>query len=375
MALLIGIADLKLGRYKAALQELSRAAKLKDPQGYQLKAKAELDHNDLRDAAADFCEFVRHSNNLGDVLALVDRVSKTGKNDDALFILDELLKTNQPNFEQQLLEFKANVLYRAKRNKEALEVCNLYEKKFKKTDLYTVKYWASWNENDYDGALVCLNGMIKSRPKDRNLFILRGNCYTVMDEYGKALADYERVSDLLAKDEHARRNQAECNYQLGNFQTAANQFEVVNSQDPTAAGYERQAQCLRSLNKYKEATTYFSRAVKLAPLNSTYISERGDCYRRMKDYPHALKDFSDAMALHPENMLYVYGRGMCFSELGRNDEAIKDFTAAMSNPHLMSRACLERARLYEKIGDSAKAASDRRAAEHDGKSFEEDLFR
>jgi tetratricopeptide (TPR) repeat protein len=364
-----------MGRYQQALQDFSQAAKLKDPGGYRLRADAELDHNDIRGAAADFVKYAHYTDDIAGILAHADQLSKRDKYDEAVVILDELLKSNLPKFERQILELKANILYRGHRNKEALTTCDLYEKKFNRTDLYTVKYWITWANRDYAAALVCSNGMLKLRPHERQLFILRGDCYYALDEFAKALADYNRVSDLVMKDPQKRRTRAECNYQLGNFQAAANELEGVNSAEPTAVGYERQAQCLRSLNRYKDAVVYFSRAITMTPLKSTYFGERGDCYRRLKDYTHALKDFSDAMALNPENMVYVFGRGMCFSELGRNDEAIKDFTTAMSNPHLMSRACLERAKLYDKIGEPVKAANDRRAAEHDGKSFETDLFR
>jgi tetratricopeptide (TPR) repeat protein len=375
VAVLTGAANLKMGRYQQALQDFSQAAKLKDPGGYRLRADAELDHNDIRGAAADFVKYAHYTDDIAGILAHADQLSKRDKYDEAVVILDELLKSNLPKFERQILELKANILYRGHRNKEALTTCDLYEKKFNRTDLYTVKYWITWANRDYAAALVCSNGMLKLRPHERQLFILRGDCYYALDEFAKALADYNRVSDLVMKDPQKRRTRAECNYQLGNFQAAANELEGVNSAEPTAVGYERQAQCLRSLNRYKDAVVYFSRAITMTPLKSTYFGERGDCYRRLKDYTHALKDFSDAMALNPENMVYVFGRGMCFSELGRNDEAIKDFTTAMSNPHLMSRACLERAKLYDKIGEPVKAANDRRAAEHDGKSFETDLFR
>lgn len=374
--LLAGLAHQQLGQYKEALQEFSLAAKLNEPRAIRCKAEIELDKHQVEAAAADYVEFARKQpDGLGVILAKLLELSRSGKCDSALYVLNELLNANLPKTEERLLDLKANILYENNRKKEALEVCDLFEKKFKKTDLYTIRYGIVWEKKDYESALVCLNGMLKSRPSERALYLMRGDCYRALDEYEKALADYNRVPDLVMKDVQKRKERAECNYQLGHFSEAAKEFDAVNSIQPTGEGYERQGRCLLALQRYKEALVCLSRAVRLTPLKADFVAARGDCYRRLHEYTHALKDFSDAMVLKPDNMIYVFGRGLCLAELGRNAEAIKDFTAAMSNPHLLSRACLERARAYDKIGEKTKAEADRKAAQSASKSVEDDFFR
>lgn len=374
IALLEGMAHLNLKRPKEAIKDFALAAKSNDPNAYRMKAETELNQKDVRSAAADYVEFAKRVNDIGPVLAIVQKLSKKGQGDDAILILNELDSANLPSA-QQILEFKANILYNNNRKKEALDTCNRYEKKFKLTNLYTVKYLIVWADKDFESSLVCLNGMIKARPQERQLYLLRADCYRALDEYAKALADYKQVSDLVVKDIKRRCDRAECNYQLGNYEVAANEFHAVNNLEPSAKGYEREGQCLMSQKKYKDAVVCLSRAVRMTPLNAGYICTRGDCYRRLKDYPRALRDFSDGITLQPDNMLYVFGRGVCFSELGRNEEAIKDFTTAMSNPNLLSRACLERAKVYDRVGEKAKAEADRNAAQKSVKSVESDFFR
>lgn len=374
--LLTGFAHQQLGHYKESLKAFSQAAKLNEPNALRCKADCELEHNQFEAAAADYVECARkRPSDLGQILGKILRLSRSGKGESAVYLVNELLNANIPNTEDSLLSLKANILFEDNRKKEALEICNLYEKKLKRTDLYTIKYMIVWEQKDYQSALVCLNGMIKSRPSERALYLMRGDCYRALDEYEKALADYNRVPDLVMKDVQRRKGRAECNYQLGHFDEAFKEFEAVNSIQPTGEGFEKQGRCLLSLQRYKDALLPLSRAIRLTPLKAEYLGARGDCYRRLHDYTHALKDFSDAIVLKPDNMIYVFGRGMCLAELGRNAEAIKDFTAAMSNPNLLSRACSERAKAYDKIGEKTRAEVDKKAAQRASKSFENDLFR
>ncbi|MBI2810929.1 MAG: tetratricopeptide repeat protein [Candidatus Melainabacteria bacterium] len=372
--ILIGDAQSGLKQYRKALEAFSSAAKLNEPSASLRKGNVEIALNDWHNAAADYAEYINRTGESGYPLAKVQDLLHKNQDEKALAFMDEMLRANIPKAEETLMVLRAHTLFKVGRYQDSLQACDAFEKKFKKTGLYTLKYQIVWNAKDYDKALVCLDGIIKSKPQDLTWFLRRGDCYRALDEYGKALADYNRVPELVMKSEQARRNRAECKYQLGHVQEALDELTAINTDSPSADGYARQGHYLTALKRYKDAVVCFSLAIKLKPLSSDLFCERGDCFRRLKEYPRALKDFSDAMTLNPNNKLIVYGRGLCYAEMGRSRDAIADFTAALANPNLTSRAFLERAKAYEQLGDKTSAENDRNAAKKATKSIEDDFY-
>ena len=363
------------GRNKEALEDFATAGKLNEPSAPRRKGDLEFSQNDWHSAAADYAEYINKTGDHGPPLAKVQSLIQSNKDGQALALIDEMLRANIPKAEETLMVLRAHTLVKLGRQQESLNACDAFEKKFKKTDLYPLKYQITWARKDYEKSLACLNGIIKSGPGDRSWFVHRGDCYRALDEYAKALADYNRVPDLVMKSEQSRRDRAECNYQVGHVQEALAELDAINSVYPSADTYDRQGHYLTALKRYKDAVVCFGRAIKLKPLKADYFCERGDCFRRLKDYPRALKDYSDAITLHPKNMFFVFGRGLCFSEMGRSQDAIKDFTAVLANPNLASRAYLERAKAFDQLGDKTSAENDRIAAKKTSKSVEDDLYR
>ncbi len=373
--ILIGDAQSGLKQYQKALEAYAVAAKLNEPSASLHKGNVEVVLNDWHNAAADYAEYISRTGEPGGPLSKVQDLLKKNQNEKALALMNEMLRANIPKAEETLMVLRVHTLFKVGRYQESLQACDAFEKKFKKTGLYTVKFEIMWNAKDYEKALVCLDGIIKSSPQDLTWILRRGDCYRALDEYGKALADYNRVPDLVMNSEQARRNLAECKYHVGHVQEALDELTAVNSDNPSADGYARQGRYLTALKRYKDAVVCFSSAIKLKPLSSDLFCERGDCFRRLKDYSRALKDFSDAKTLNPQNMLIVYGRGLCYAEMGRSRDAITDFTAALANPNLTSRAFLERAKAYEQLGDKTSAENDRDAAKKATKSIEDDFYR
>lgn len=373
--ILIGDAQSGLSHYKEACEAYAQAAKLNEPTALRRKADVEFGLSDWHSAAADYAAYINKTGDHGLPLNRVQSLIGKNENERALALMDEMLRANIPKAEETLMVLRANVLFKLNRKQESLQCCDAFEKKFKKTILYALKYQIVWSAKDYEKSLLCLDGMIKANPRDRSLYILRGDCYRGLDEYAKALADYNHVPELVIKHEQSRIDRAECNYQVGHIQEALTEIEAINNVDLSAETYGRQGRYLSVLKRYKDAVVCLGRAIKLKPLSADYYCERGDCFRRLKDYPRALKDFSDAIALAPSNMLFVYGRGLCLLEMGRPRDAIKDLTVARANPNLENRALIERAKAYEQLGDTASAENDKKAIKQANKAVEDDLFR
>ncbi len=373
--ILVGDAHAGLGHYKEALENFALAGKLNESTALRRQADVEVALNDLHKAATDYAEYINKTGEYGAPLSKIQSLRESNKDEKALALTDEMLRAKIPKAEKTLMVLRAHILFKLGRKQESLQACDAFEKKFKKADLYNLKYEIVWPAKDYEKALVCLDRIIKSQPQDRSWYLHRGDCYRAMDEYAKALADYNRVPDLVIKSEQSRRDRAECNYQIGHVQEAFSELEAINSVYPSAVTYDQQGHYLTALKRYKDAVVCFGRAIKLKPLSADYFCQRGDCFRRLKDYPRALKDFSDAITLHPKNMFFVFGRGLCFSEMGRSEDAIKDFTAALTNTNLTSRAYLERAKAFDQLGDKTSAENDRSAAKKASKSVEDDFYR
>jgi tetratricopeptide (TPR) repeat protein len=299
----------------------------------------------------------------------------TGRNTEALSLADGLIAQNCSYL--QIYSVRAYALHNLGRNPEAWQACITCTNKTGEVD-DPLRYWILWSMRDWNGALVYVQKMIKKNPKDHGLYFLRAECLKNLEKYGEALSDYDRFPDVMNDNPSAHDGRAECLLRLGKDNEAAKELQVINSTRPTFQSLEQEARCYRSLKRYSEAVTCFTKAIILRPLSAPNIAARAECYRRLKDYPRALKDFSDAITLSPKFFVYFYGRGLCYLDMNRNEDAVQDFTAALADPNLQSRAYADRARAYEKLGKKLLAQKDRLAANSANsasRAIEDDLFK
>ncbi len=135
--------------------------------------------------------------------------------------------------------------------------------------------------------------------------------------------------------------------------------------------YLGKASTYRKLGQLDKAAGEYGKLIKSYDKEDTYwlgmaYHSRGDIYVSQGKLQEAVADFSKAINLgeeeyHWDDLLDLYeNRGLAYTALGRYQEAIDDFTKIISElePDESVRY-LQRAELYEAIGDQKRAKADR----------------
>lgn len=118
---------------------------------------------------------------------------------------------------------------------------------------------------------------------------------------------------------------------------------------------------------YEEAVSYFTKAIKLAPYESSTYMNRGVAYYRLKKCDEALADFNDAIRRGLKSAVYT-NMAYAHQQMNALDLVIEDVTAALENGD-PEKVVLLRGNAYFRLNqlDAAKRDLDR-AVEVDSKN-------
>ena len=112
--------------------------------------------------------------------------------------------------------------------------------------------------------------------------------------------------------------------------TYAQELANISDQSPLAAGRKAFA-----ANKYAEALTFFSEALRLDKQNPYAHHGQGDALQLLGAYIEALHAYEQAIALNPKEGIHYGGRANALKALGRDSEANHAQEKALAlSPHL-----------------------------------------
>lgn len=99
-------------------------------------------------------------------------------------------------------------------------------------------------------------------------------------------------------------------------------------------------------------------AVRLAPDNPVYLSNRAQVYRRFGDTGQALADLDRALELDPDLVAARFNRGSLLASIGRLQDALTDFDRAIELDPDMAPPFYNRAVTREALGRVEEARAD-----------------
>lgn len=111
--------------------------------------------------------------------------------------------------------------------------------------------------------------------------------------------------------------------------------------------------------QYREAISYFSKAIELNPSAVSAYTGRATAYQELGDLSNAISDYSSLIKLCPENANFYLQRAWGYEKSKTNtDKAIADCTKALELAPGYNLALLCRARIYRACGQTDKVIQD-----------------
>jgi tetratricopeptide (TPR) repeat protein len=170
-------------------------------------------------------------------------------------------------------------------------------------------------------ALEAYTQAITINPQYAKAFTNRGNVYGELDEFEKAIADYDKSISLNPEDSI-----------------------VVVALNNRGLAYLGQGQ-------FDAAISDFTQAIELDPQDADLFNNRGITYIQMGMYDQAIADFDQAIVLNSQDAVSFYNRGLAYHDQGMLQLAIANHNQAISLDNQYVDALIDRGNTYDKLGE------------------------
>ena len=136
------------------------------------------------------------------------------------------------------------------------------------------------------------SSVLEIHPNLHGMLLNRGNYYLDLNQYDKALSDYNRAIEVKPKDSDALFNVA-----------------LIHN-------YKRD---------FEKAVEMLDRALALNKGDYSLYASRGDNYKELGKFRKAIGDYTQAIQLYDRDALPFLNRGICFFSINKAEEARRDF--------------------------------------------------
>jgi tetratricopeptide (TPR) repeat protein len=200
-----------------------------------------------------------------------------------------------------------------------------------------------------DGCTAVVLAHPPSKKYLASAYYLRGKAYQELQDYDRAIADYDEVISLDSEFTAIFFRRGLAYYKKRDYGHAIIDFNnsiSINPQD--AQSFTSRGLAYRGKQDYDHAIADYNRAISLDPQSAYAYSNRGDVYFDKRDYDHAIADYSEALRIDPRHAAAFCSRGALHSLKKDYAQAAKDYSDAIrldpKDAHAVLNLYLARAR-------------------------------
>lgn len=162
-------------------------------------------------------------------------------------------------------------------------------------------------------------------------------------------------------------------YQKQNYDQAISDFSAVIRLDPSDSRiYIARGMAYEySERNYDETVDNFTSAIRLDPDNARYYNHRCWALVLKGDAESALSDCNKSLELQPNNPNTLDSRGLAHFALGDYQAALMDYNKTIQLDSAAWSTHLNRARVFEILGNTSQAEADRNIARENAQGEEQ----
>lgn len=195
------------------------------------------------------------------------------------------------------------------------------------------KFNLAENNNDTTTMIAALEDFNRTISIDiefHEAYLQRGILYTWLNEYEKALIDYNYGLSLRPNNTRLIINRATTKGRLGDYEGAIADLNLAISINPNQAeAYSNRGLAYAYMGEYDLALDDYNKAISFEEDGQTYFN-RGLTYYNLNDFEKALSDFEKAIQLYFEiGDLYFY-KAFCERKLNNPNVACEDMQKSVN---------------------------------------------
>ncbi len=217
----------------------------------------------------------------------------------------------------------------------------------------TVKQIGIWKDS-----LTLWGSEIRVFPDNALAYYFRGNAYSDLGNYKRAVDDYNKAIEINPGFAKAYNNRGNAYSDLGNYQRAVDDYSYAIKLDQKfAVAYGSRGFAFANFGDNKRAIDDYNKAIKLEPGLDLAYYNRANAFYDSGDYQKAIADYSMSIELNPGYAAYN-NRGRAYTNIGLYNRAINDFNASIAMSIKSPVIYYNRGRVYEIMNKQAEADRD-----------------
>ena len=195
------------------------------------------------------------------------------------------------------------------------------------SDLEVVQNYISRGE--LKDALIALDELSKSYPKDVNLFFLGGTCYGSLGYFDQAFLCFEEAIKIKPDFAEAHNNYGFF-LKEGNKTSKAlsHHKKAIKIKPDFAEAHNNLGICLFELSRANEALSHYERAIKIKPDFAEAHNNLGNLLKEIGQIDEAILSYKRALKIKPDFQVVFGNLAGVLIDLGRADEADEFFVKA-----------------------------------------------
>lgn len=228
----------------------------------------------------------------------------------------------------------------------------------KDPDLYNMRGATHLDKDDFEAAMNDFNRAIAEDPNFVNAFINRGLTYYYLRNLKKALADLDVAVRLTPKETFAYLNRAMMRIDKADFEGAIADYDkAIELDGQNAIFYTRRGEVWRLQGNLNKALADHNRSISLKPSDENY-NNRALTYKDMGKLDEAKADCSEAIILNPSFPQAYINRGLIRRLQGDLGGSLVDLNKAVALAPRSPTPLVYRGDVYREMGDLARAFAD-----------------
>ena len=322
-----------VANYTQALKDYAAALKINSKNTHTLFEKADLYYNLGNYSASDaawkqILKIEKH--NVNAQIGLARNMIARDQIDEAITEIDRLEKINANN--PYIFEFRSKAYGKKGNYQKAIDDL-IYWCYIDGINGEKEKMLLEYAEHEFAYALEKIREMIVKEKDDKVQWrYLKTSLYEDNEMYREAIDEYNTVEALLpAPKKHIFYNRGRCYSRMDEYDKAIADFDAGILLQADAYLYLFRAEAKRSKGDYTSAITDFTKAIDLEPMNGYAYYKRGWTKVFDKDFQGALKDYTTSIELDNDRAYTYFARGDLYqTELNQPELAEKDYRMALS---------------------------------------------
>lgn len=355
------LCSVKLNDYKNAINDLSKGLSIRrDVRFFYTRGYCYYVLDNLEPASADLDSALRinpdHNGALTHKAAILNRANKY---EEALVLLNRSCKIDS-TFDQSY-SFRAMANFYVGNFEASIADCNTLMRMTPTNEVLYLRGLNYKSLEQYDKAVADFDSVLHMDPKHSGSYFNRGASYTKLGKYEEALSDYDKFMKLSPNYYDAYFNRGIIKYGLEKYKEAEADFNAAMAIRNTTSNDVR-LYCYRGINyyelaKYKLALSDLNQALAIEKKYEAYVYRANTRYQ-LKDSVGADKDYEEAIAMNEKHALVYRERGMAYHKHGKHAMALADLDKAITLHNDDGWLYYYRAKIKKGMKDSAGACAD-----------------